>query len=225
MSRTMLSSQWQLPAAHPWCSHHLRLYLQISVWTCPLEDASHLLWLGGRSLVWLQSLAQSLAWAVSMCEAAQDLLPELCSLLDGAWLGGHLGDFTSWDLHLCACWEARMGHKLIAHEYWKSPLTWATWAAFPVLGRKYCSCTWSEVRLGSIPQTMGCSQAEGQKCSVLRRLMQFWVQIQCMTLNACRNIKVMHFVCRAKRGWMYFPRVNVCAIGFQFHFSHRPGFW
>lgn len=89
----MLSSQWQLPAAHPWCSHHLRLYLQISVWTCPLGGASHLLWLGGWSLVWLQSLAQSLAWAVSMCEAAQDLLPELCSLAGWClawWASGRL---------------------------------------------------------------------------------------------------------------------------------------
>lgn len=80
---------------------------------CPLGAASHLFWLGGwellavgrrwgAALLWHQDLAYSLAWTVSMCEASRELLPELRFLLDGVWLGGHLGDFKSWDLHLCA---------------------------------------------------------------------------------------------------------------------------
>lgn len=42
--------------------------------------------------------------------------------------------------------------------------------------------------------------------------MQFWVQIQCMTLNACRNIKVIEFGGREQsragcifQGWMFAP--------------------
>lgn len=128
-------------------------------------------------------------------------------LLDSVWLGGHLEDFTSWDLHLCACWKAQMGHKLTAHEYWKSSLTLPTWAAFSVWGRKYCRCTCSKVRHGSIGQTTGCSQGEVQKCLVLRGWMEFWVQIQCMTLNACRNIKVIEFGC-GEQGRAVFSKVE-----------------
>lgn len=116
----------------------------------------------GPALLCLKAWPKALP-GLSAWEAAQDFLSGLPCLLDSAWLGGHLGDFASWDLCLCACWEAQMGvHKLIAHEYWKSPLTWTTWAAFIVLGRKSCRYTWSKVRPGSIPQTMAVARLRGR---------------------------------------------------------------
>lgn len=168
MSRMMLSSQWKLAAACPWYSHHLGLYLQIdggplSPGRCFSPPLAGRLGSEGdqpcsASKAWPKALPGLSAW-----EAAQDFLSGLPCLLDSAWLGGHLGDFTSWDLCLCACWVAQMGvHKLIAHVYWKSSLTWTTWAAFIVLGRKSCRYTWSKVRPGSIPQTMAVARLRGR---------------------------------------------------------------
>lgn len=87
------------------------LICRLMVEPCPLGDASHLLWLGGWEMMGISpGLAPKPGLKPCLdCQHIRGLAGfTLRFLLDSVWLGGHLGDFTSWDLHLCACWKAQM---------------------------------------------------------------------------------------------------------------------
>lgn len=102
----------------PWCSHTSAL--SADGWWNPAPGRSFSpLWLGVWQIV---GISPGLAPkpGLKLCQDCQ--LPGFTAraALSAGWCLAWwaLGDFTSWDLHLCACWEAWMGHKPITHEYW-----------------------------------------------------------------------------------------------------------
>lgn len=112
-SQSLFPPSWVWSSDHWWHPVPWELLLTSSGWEvgscCQWGDDWEPLWSGTEA--WLKALPGLLA----LYETSQDLLSALHFFLVDVWLGGHLGVFTSWDLHLWAWRKVQMGRKPIAN--------------------------------------------------------------------------------------------------------------